>query len=246
MRFPRVDPVSLVLRGLQILFALLVLILGSVSVAKLNGLQAYPAMGIVSGIFSLAFYIPLLIPFTLQFFSPAVVLAGEIFTWLWWLIAMATTANLFGGASCNYSYYSFGFYYSAYGSSVGCKAGKAELAFAVLGWVLSIVTLVLLIINSIAPVVRTRAWGTRGYFMLGGIFPQAAAVGVVPAGGHDPEAGVGVRSVESGEEVKTTDATTHNESEYQLYGHDPVGTDIADAGISQPGVTHPNPASPHV
>lgn len=227
-------PISAGLRIAEIIFALLVFILGCVATAKVSFNKAFPAMGIISGIFSMAFYIPLLIPATIPYFTPAIALGGEIFTWIWWLIAMATSATKFGGANCS-AFTVNGFFFVS-GTSVGCQTGKALLAFAVLGWVLSIITLVLQIIYSIVPAGGANAWNARNYFVVGGIFPLMVPR-TEPTGVVDPEAAVGVRSAESGEEIKTTaetDMGTHNELEYKLQGDEGVGGGFADSGVTAP------------
>ncbi|SGZ58000.1 CIC11C00000000298 [Sungouiella intermedia] len=249
------SPLSLGLRGVQLLFALLVFILGCVSTAKVGWSKAYPAMSIVCGLFAMLYYIPLLLAPTLAFFTPAIALGAEIFIWIWWLIAMATAASLFGDLDCSYGYY-YGFLYYGY-SSVGCKAGKGALAFAVLGWVLSIISLVLLIVYSIVPAAKSNSWLVSNYFLLGGIFSKTT--GLAPAAGAgvvDPEAGVGERSVESGDELKTTaetDLGTYNgahEAELKStepalgggYGGEPEVPHTADPGVS----STPYPTEPRV
>lgn len=233
-------PISACLRVTEIIFALLVFILGCVATAKVSFDKAFPAMGIISGIFSMAFYIPLLIPAAIPYFTPAIALGGEIFTWIWWLVAMATSATKFGGANC--TAFVQGFFF-VFGTSVGCQTGKALLAFAVLGWVLSIITLVLQIVYSIVPAGRANAWNARNYFVVGGIFPLMDPK-TEPTATVDPEAAVGVRSAESGEEIKTTaetDTGTHNDLENKPHGDDGLG-----AGVTDSGVTAPYPADSRI
>lgn len=187
--------ITYVIRGVQLLFALLIFVLGCVSASKIHFSEAYPAMGIVSGIFSILYYGLLFLVPVLTFVTPAFALAGELFTFLWWLIAFACAADLFGDATCTYYFFSSDW-------KTGCQAGKAIIAFGVLGWLLSAVSLALLIFYSVIPAAKALAWLSRSYFLLGGIFPSS-----VPAAGaqtaSDPEAAVGSRSVESAEETKT-------------------------------------------
>lgn len=175
--------IPLALRGAQILFALLTFILGCVSVADLSILQAYPSLAIVAGIFGLAFYIPTVIPQTVVYFLPAIVLGLEFWTWLWFLIAFAANASQFGSVNC-----SFLDFYHLNDFATGCRAGKGIIAMAVLAWVLSIVTMVLVGMYAFAP--AHCDGGMRGVtgsntFTLGAIFPRRTA-----AGAADAEAGV--------------------------------------------------------
>lgn len=190
----------LVIRGVQILFALLLFILGIVSTSKIGFSTGYPAMAIVSGLFSLIFYVLVIVPQVLKFISPALSLGGEIFTFIWWLIAFAAAANLFGGATCSFHYYIF---YTSTSWEVACRSGKAIIAFGVLGWVLSGVTLGLLIYHSIVPVAKLLAWYSRDFFVVGGIVPKNIPTDPASAAAADPEAVVGERSEESADETKT-------------------------------------------
>lgn len=196
----KATPVSIALRGVQILFALFLIILGAVAIDKLPYRKGYPATAIVSGIFSLLIYVPLFFAPALVFFTPVILLALEVFASLWWLIAFACSADLYGDLSCGELVYGvriWGLWRH------GCQAGKAIIAFGVLGWLLSLVTIALLVGYSILPVHKQNAWNTKGYFSLGGIFPKLT-VAPGAAGAVDPEATVGERSVESGDEFKTT------------------------------------------
>lgn len=200
--------IALVLRAVQILFAVLILILGAVAVSKYPYSKGYPATAIVSGIFSLLIYVPLLVAPMIGFFSPAILLGLEVFASIWWLVAFACSANMYGASSCLwYSSLWYGYLWYNGGWKTGCQAGKAIIAFGVLGWLLSLVTLGLVLFYSIKPAHQLKLWLATDYFTLGGIFPKLT-LAAESTGPLDAEATVGAKSVESVDEVKTTGETT--------------------------------------
>lgn len=195
MRFP-LSPVAIALRVCQIIFALLLLILGAVAVADIDYRTGYSAVAIVSGIFSLLFYVPLLIPAVVRFYTPAVVLGLEFFLCLWWLIAFACAAHAYGDASCDW-------YFLSDLVQTGCKAGKATIAFGVLGWILSIITVTLAVIYAVVPASKSKGYMRRDYYSIGAVFPLRQAQ--PPA---DAEAAIeGEKSVEAeGDQFARPDA----------------------------------------
>lgn len=192
MIFLRSPLFSLGIRAVQLLFAFLIFVLGCAVVAK--GIwKSLPALSIVSGIFSMAYYVLTLLPFTLAFLSPAAVLGLEIWTSIWWLIAFACAAQDFGATSCDFD----SFFFSSKWNTA-CEIGKALLAFGVLGWVLSLVTVGLVGFYAIHPIVSNTAplWYHRPHFLLGAIFPRET-----PAPVTDAEQGV----VDTDHEEKAVD-----------------------------------------
>lgn len=174
--------VSTAIRGVQLLFAVLTFILGCALVAKLAFLHRDGALAIVAGLFGAAFYIATLVPVVAGFLSPAIVLGLELWTWLWFLVAMATTANDFGAGSCDY----FFNYYDSW--HTGCQINKAIIGISVIAWLLSIVTLVSVIWFSVVPAAKAGSSGllVRDYFVYGSIFPKNAVTVA------DPEAEIAV------------------------------------------------------
>lgn len=189
--------VSVAIRAVQLLFAFLTFVLGCVATDKTSSNLA--PLAIVSGIFSMLFYVSTLVPLTLAFLSPAVVLGAEIWVSIWWLIAMAGSASDFGNLSCGRSVEVH--FLSYHWSSTGCKAGKAVIAFSVLGWVLSLVTVALVGLYAVHPIVSTKgSLLGRPHFLLGAIFPSGSTTLT-----SDVERGV---AVDSADEVKTADIGT--------------------------------------
>lgn len=201
MTFLRSPLFSLGIRAVQLLFAFLIFVLGAAVVAK--GLWTdLPALSIVSGIFSMAYYVLTLLPFTLAFLSPAVVLGLEIWTSIWWLIAFACAAADFGSTSCNFDTF---FFPSKWNTA--CQIGKALVAFGVLGWVLSLVTVGLVGFYAIHPIVSststaTPLWYHRPHFLVGAIFPKETAAPIT-----DAEQGVAVEDTDHEEKAVDENAT---------------------------------------
>lgn len=73
----------------------------------------------------------------------------EVILMIFWLSSFAAVADVFGSVSCSYR----GYYYSYVNK--GCKYSKAFIAFGVLSWVLSILTVALLVWKAIVPMYRT-------------------------------------------------------------------------------------------
>lgn len=154
---------GLYLRILQLLVSLLMFILGIVCVAKVNFDD--PAFAIVAGIFGLIFYLMLVIPQLIIFLSPAVVLAGEIWVVIWYIVSLGIMAQDFGGVDCSVlRYYS--------GQESGCQIGKGLLGLSVIGFIEGLVTLILLGVFSIHPLVssnRSKHMVHRDAFITGGL-----------------------------------------------------------------------------
>lgn len=154
-----------IVRYVQIVLSLLLFILGIVCVAEINFND--PAVTIVTGIFGLAYYIPLVLPVTVSYISPAISLGGEIWLTIWWIVSLGVTANDFGNVPCTALYF--------YGSwKTGCQVGKALIAFSVIGFIISLITLGLVSFYSIHPIVSKDTSGkamlARNAYALGGIF----------------------------------------------------------------------------
>lgn len=135
--------------------------------AKVSILQD-PAVAIVAGIFGLAYYIPLVVPATIKYFSPAISLGLEIWLTIWWIVSLGVTAHDFGGVTCSNIFYS--------DIQTGCQTGQATLAFSVIGFVVSLVTLGLVSFYSVHPLVSQNLGSQmtkNNVYSLGGVVPVA-------------------------------------------------------------------------
>ncbi|RKP31956.1 hypothetical protein METBISCDRAFT_26095 [Metschnikowia bicuspidata] len=123
-----------------------------------------PAVSIVTGIFGFIFYIPLVTPSAILYVSPAIVLCGEIFLTIWWIVSLGVTADDFGAVRCSMFFFA--------NSEVGCGAGKALIAFSAVGFVISLVTLGAVLLFSIHPLVsqgQLKKMFQGGAYTSGGI-----------------------------------------------------------------------------
>lgn len=138
---------GLFLRILQILVALLTFILGIVCAAELPTND--PAFAIVAGIFGMIFYVMLVIPRVIYFMSPAILLAGEIWVIIWYIISLGIMAQDFGGVDCSvFRYYGH--------QQSGCRVGKGLIGLSVIGFIEGLVSLALLSAFSIHPLVSSK------------------------------------------------------------------------------------------
>lgn len=154
---------GLYLRILQILVALLTFILGIVCCAKLPTND--PALAIVAGLFGMFFYVMLVFPKLIFFMSPAIMLGGEIWVIIWYIISLGVMAQDFGGVDCSVLRF--------YGSEQsGCNVGKGLIGLSVIGFIEGLVSLALLSAFSIHPIVSNKLskhMVQRDAFITGGL-----------------------------------------------------------------------------
>lgn len=197
-----------VLRYVQIVLSFLLFILGIVCVAKIS--FSDPAVAIVAGIFGLIYYIALVVPVAVSFISPAVSLGAEIWLTIWWIVSLGVTANDFGGVPCSGYYFYFGNW------TTGCQIGKALIAFSVIGFVLSLITLGLVSAYGVHPLISTgqnKAMLARNAFPVGGVFLAPGFGAAPPAdlekGPEAEDAGVDALAAPA---VPVDNATYHTQS----------------------------------
>jgi hypothetical protein len=144
---------SLIIRGSQ--FVCTIIVLGTTG-QLVNSYSGFVIdkfnIGLATSVLSLCYFIWLGAGYYWpRFINTGVVLIAESLLTILWLASFACLADVWGSASCSNTYYYAGFSYG-YGNSSDCHVGKAALAFAVIAWLLFMVSLGLLIYFTIIPI----------------------------------------------------------------------------------------------
>ncbi|CAH2350840.1 hypothetical protein CLIB1423_02S06348 [[Candida] railenensis] len=185
--------VSLALRGVQILFTIIVLgtSAGAVSSPWGSGYFEGPACGLAVSIIDLIWLVVTL--FLSKYLLSLLVTVAESIITILWIVAFGLLASNFAGVNCDYFDDDIFFYGGGRHSWKGCSAGKAAAAFAFLLFVLHIATLTLHVLYGLVPLnkVDNVLLKKLGTLSIGAIFPleSQAAVGHQETVVGDLEAG---------------------------------------------------------
>lgn len=174
--------IGISIRGAQIVVSLVILILGALNLSKVApyasiiDITVYTALGLVCGILGLIFYIPLITP-AAYVLPPVVVLVFDIVMFIFWITAVALAGYFYGPDNCSAGYTytdEDGDTYSGYNPDlqIACETGKGIIGIGVVGFLLSIVLIVLVSIYSVAPAAKSNVVGSRNWFAMGGIYPK--------------------------------------------------------------------------
>lgn len=118
-------------------------------------------IGLATSVLSLVYFIWLGVGYYWpRFINTGVVLIAESILTILWLASFACLADVWGSASCSATYYYGGFSYDYYGGSSDCHVGKAALAFAVIAWLLFMVSLGLFIFYTIIPISKNSLFAS--------------------------------------------------------------------------------------
>ncbi|KAK6456970.1 uncharacterized protein RJT20DRAFT_127075 [Scheffersomyces xylosifermentans] len=138
--------VSIAIRAAQLLFTIISLGL-TASVVSFNdhwfgdGTYGTGVYGLVISIFTLLYLIPIMVAGLLNRIPFVVVFILEVVFFIFWLAEFAALANDYGGVNC-------------YGSTF-CRNVQAAIGFGVLNWLLFGADIVLLVIFSVLPGLRS-------------------------------------------------------------------------------------------
>ncbi|KAF3989529.1 hypothetical protein FT663_01773 [Candidozyma haemuli var. vulneris] len=206
--------VGLGLRAALIIFSFCLFICSCVTLGKLDFWEDRAGVSLVTSLLGFIYYIPTVLPFTVRYFSPAIVLAGDIWMVIWWIIALGVMGDRFGSdLTCKWVTGDY---------KTGCQAGKGALAFSVLGFVTSLATVA--IIGYFTVYQSYKDGGKQGLLQKGSLANGAvfldgsAAPSTAPADVEDIEAGAGAAS--SGQE----EAIDQKDVESQPTEHSPVAS----------------------
>lgn len=207
--------VALGLRGALLAFTFCLFICSAVALGKLTFWEDRTGVSLTSSLLGFIYYIPTVLPGVARHFSPLVALIGDVWMLLWWIIALGVLGDRFGSdVSCQWS---LGRY------KTGCQAGKGGLAFAVLGFVVSLVTVALI---SFFAVYKSYSAGgklavtEKGTLSPGAIFLAAEPLAAAAANPADEDVEAGVAAASSGQE----EAVDHKDVESQPTEHSPAGS----------------------
>ena len=183
--------ISIGIRGAQILFALLMVILASVSITKLNKTKytsnpvAYSTISLVCGCWGVIYYVAMLTP-AVVIFNPIVVLVFESLLLVFWLFTVAGIGNTYGHLVCpaqkNLEKTFFVFSQKDHFDNItsACKIGKGMIGVGLTACFLSIFLLVLVSCYLVVPAAKVNAIGEPKWVSVGGIFPKYAKNTTVP------------------------------------------------------------------
>lgn len=148
--------ISTLLRGFQFLFAIISLALAGSVLSDLgfnwDRMSYVVAVGVLNIVYF--FYILIVVPFGLNGQSPSlVILIGESIFMIFYLAAWAATADGFPTHCGRYSAFDY-YNYNGFDSST-CRAYQAVLPFTLFNWFLFIASLVLFILYTLVPQVKT-------------------------------------------------------------------------------------------
>lgn len=147
--------ISLLIRGIQAGFIIIVLGLTGRLVNIYSGNVDKFNLGLATSILSLFYFIGLtIVSLWPKFISIGIAFICESILTILWLASFACLADIWGSVSCNaYSYYS-------YSTLSDCQVGKAALGLAVIVWLLFMTSLALMIFYSIIPISRTSGFAS--------------------------------------------------------------------------------------
>lgn len=168
-KLPSYSLIATILRGLQLFLSVLNLGLAAGVIADISGYYGRAVYVLIVTIFTLIYEGFVLFKPALKLLSPLVSLIVESVLFVFWLAAFAVIANDIGSLDCEYT----SFYYNTHYSFTWCKVGKALIAFSVIEWITFIVSLVLLIVFTIAPLTKAGGFNDlliSDIFTFGGIF----------------------------------------------------------------------------
>lgn len=205
------NTIALGIRAALLAFTFCLFICSCVALGKLDFWHGRTGVSLVTSLFGFIYYIPTVLPPVARLLSPATALAGDAWLFLWWIIAVGVLGDSFGGD------FSCGWYSDSVES--GCQAGKAGLAFAVLGFVTSIATLVIIGYFSFYKSYKDHGKAgilQKGSLSSGAIFLNGSDGPVAPTAPADVEA-VGASS---GQE----DVVDHKDVDSQPTEHSPAGS----------------------
>uniref|UniRef100_A0A0L0NWT2 MARVEL domain-containing protein n=1 Tax=Candidozyma auris TaxID=498019 RepID=A0A0L0NWT2_CANAR len=207
------NSIALGLRAALLAWTFSLFICSCVALGKLDFWENRTGVSLVTSLLGFIYYIPTVLPVVARHLSPATALAGEVWMLIWWIIAVGVLGDRFGSdLTCSYAYGRF---------KTGCQAGKAGLAFAVLGFVFSLATVAIIGFFSVYKAYRDGGKLRvleRGLLSAGAIF-LSDSLSSQPSGGaagtEDTEAAAGASS---GQE----EAVDHKDVESQPTEHSPV------------------------
>lgn len=205
------DTIALGLRAALLAFTFCLFICSCVALGKLDFWHGRTGVSLVTSLLGFIYYIPTVLPPVARLLSPATALAGDAWMFIWWIIAVGVLGDRFGDdLSCDWFSNS---------SKTGCHAGKAGLAFAVLGFVTSIATLVIIGYFSFYKSYKANGKAgilQKGTLSSGAIFLNDSSEPLAPTQNADVEA-VGASS---GQE----DAVDQKDVDSQPTEHSPAGS----------------------
>lgn len=138
--------ISLVIRGVQTIFTIIVLGLTGHLVDRYDGIVDKFNIGLATSVISLVYFIWL----GIGYYNQKIINIGigfilEIILNILWLTSFACLADVWGSSSCNFAYFYFV-------DKTVCQVGKAGLSFAILNWILFLISLGLMIFYTIIPI----------------------------------------------------------------------------------------------
>ncbi|ODV79085.1 uncharacterized protein CANTADRAFT_6262 [Suhomyces tanzawaensis NRRL Y-17324] len=243
--------ISLVLRGAQLLFAILVLGIAAGGIDNAGDFVEDPfALSVATAVLSILYLVPMLIPKVLAVIPLGVTLFFEFVLFVLWLASFGRTTDIFARMTC----VDTTFVYLDYNVS-WCRLGKANIVFTLFEFLLFLATIVLMVVFTAVPT-KGADIGQRGTTLRGGIFPASPsthpdAIGDVPVAaanegdihtahsdiadketalGSDKEA-VHPDPTFTGDEVhldSTNVGAPHSDADAQF--HDPAGVDTRPVG----------------
>ncbi|CAK7898295.1 hypothetical protein CAAN1_26S01354 [[Candida] anglica] len=217
--------ISIVIRSIQFLWTIIALATAAASDANFPNERIQFSLAV--SVISFAYLVFTVTPLYRYAVPLSVIICESILTLLW-LVAFAVVADFWASVSCSFgSGHFWGFSYS----SNGCTSGKANIAFAFLAWITFILSLVLSIIFTVIPSVKS---GTQGLFTknisIGSIFP---VTNFAVSEDANLEAGLPVEREES-DQKELPEPTT--ESGYNEEPPHISTTDVATPPVSEPVV----------
>lgn len=144
---------AVLIRGIQLVLSALTL---SFSVVHLTQIWPYTNMvaGVLAGAFGIFFSSVFLIPPFLAYVSPGIVLASEIWMSVWWVVILGISAKNYGGTDCDNL----------------CMTTRSVVITSSLGFVTSLVSLVLVISLSVDPLITYKQMWIPNSYLPGSIF----------------------------------------------------------------------------
>lgn len=151
---------ALTLRMVQVLVSLLLIILAAINLGITGYTKGYIRKSVISGSINFCYYVVVSTPVT-KWCAPIVIFSWEFATLALWAVAFGYSSVLYDDVDCSRRTW----------WNRECRTGVGSFALGIIGFILSFVSLSLMMTYSFVPACKRGQVISCKFFSMGGIFP---------------------------------------------------------------------------